>query len=150
MARPGNRKNMGKLLKPSSSVGLQSYDDSADIDGTGVDRTGYFGAMVVCKLGAASGSPSAQSITFKVEHSDDDTTYVDFAAADNGPNSDPVTAVLDADNELGKINLNLEVAKKYVRVVVDSANSSFTGGSSPANYVSADIVLCEKDEGLEA
>ena len=151
MSRPGNRKNMGKLLKPQSSIGIQNYDHSGDITGTGVDRTGYFAAVAHCKVGTATGSPTTQDLVFKVQHSDELASgYVDFPASDNGPNSDPTTVTISADDSLGKLNLNLEVAKKYLRLVLDQSASDLSGGTSPAIDVSADFVLAVKDEGLES
>lgn len=104
---------------------------SATANGTAVDKQllQYSEAILVLESGAASGSPSAISVTAKLQESDDNSTWTDVT---------DLTKVEAASKELTAASSVLTLAfrpkglKRYVRAVVTSA---LTGGSSPTIYV---------------
>jgi hypothetical protein len=126
-----NSKDIGAYIKPVLSIAPVSTDGSADVNGSGVDRLGYYSGVVVCLAGAASGSPSAQSLVFQLEESSDNSAFTAVSGQ---------TVTIEADDTLGKLNFDASGLKRYLRVVCTDA-SAFTGGSSPANDISALIVL---------
>ena len=98
-----------------------------------VDTMGYNTAMVVIEVGAASGSPTAQTVDAKVQESDDGSTGwtdVDGAAITQ------ITA--DDQSALIRVEGLGTGRKRYLRVL---ATVGFTGGTSPAIPVTASIAL---------
>ena len=126
-----NSKDIGAYIKPALSIAPVSTDGSADVNGSGIDRVGYYSGVVVCAVGAASGSPSAQSIVFQLEESSDNSTFAAVAGA---------TVTITADDTLGELDVDLSARKRYLRVVCTNA-TAFTAGTTPANIVTANIVL---------
>lgn len=126
-----SQKDIGAYIKPVLSIAPVSTDGSADVNGAGVDRVGYYSGVVVCSTGAASGSPSAQSIVFQLQESSDNSTFTAVSGA---------TVTITADDTLGELDVDLSARKRYLRVVCTDA-TAFTAGTSPANTVTASIVL---------
>ncbi len=126
-----SQKDIGAYIKPALSIAPVSTDGSADVSGSGIDRVGYYSGVVVCAIGAASGSPSAQSIVFQLEESSDNSTFAAVAGA---------TVTITADDTLGELDVDLSARKRYLRVVCTDA-TAFTAGTTPANIVTASIVL---------
>lgn len=121
------------ILTTNVGIPITKDDDfSADVNGSGIDRQGYWSAVVTATLGTASGSPSAQTARFKVQESSDNSTWSDI---------DGATVDITADDTAGEIDLNLQGTERYIRVVFDASNSSFTGGSSPTNDFVATVTL---------
>lgn len=134
-------KDIGAIITVDLSIPINNVDASSDVEGLSVprylDKTNDLGApalsaVVVCSTGAASGSPSAQSHTFVVQESSDESTWTAVSGA---------TLVIESDNTEGTLNLDLTEREGYLRVLYDSSASSFTGGSTPANDVHATIIL---------
>lgn len=89
--------------------------DSDDNDGAAINLVAegqYHSGVVFCYSGAATGTPSAQSVVFTLEESDDDVSYT--AVKDSDGNN--LTATLDADNEFAKISFFPNQCKQYIRV----------------------------------
>ena len=134
-----NGKDIGAFVKAAGVLAPQSVDASADANGTGVDRLANglpLSCVAVVQTGTASGSPSAQSHVFKVQHADDDGsgsagTYADLTDA---------TVTVTADATLSSFDVDLSGAKQWIRLMYDES-SAFTGGSSPATYVSGCLLL---------
>ena len=123
-------KTLYDAVKPEISVRAQSA--STSVNGSSVDTQGYNNAFVQCDVGAASGSPTAQSVTYKVQESSDNSTFTDISGA--------VTSAITANNKSAQINLiglGLNIAR-YIRVV---ATISFTGGTTPAIPVASSVLL---------
>lgn len=114
--------------QPSGITSYTAYNSSAGI---------YDSANVLLAVGAVTGAPTTQSTTIKVQHSDDATFATDV-------NDAPASAYLDsiptltADNSSANFDIDLVGLKRYIRVV---ATVSFTGGTTPAQYVASSIVL---------
>ncbi len=86
--------------------------------------------------GAASGSPTAQTVATKLQDSADGSTgWADVSGA--------AATDLTADDTEDEVDIDLSGAKRYVRVV---ATISFTGGTTPSIPVAATLVLAGKDE----
>jgi len=126
-----SQKDIGAYIKPALSIAPVSTDGSADVNGSGVDRVGYYSGVVICSTGAASGSPSAQSVVFQLEESSDNSTFTAVSGA---------TVTIIADDTLGELDVDLSARKRYLRVVCTDA-TALTGGTTPANFVTASIVL---------
>lgn len=125
------------VLCTNSSISIQETDASVDINGTSVDGARYGSCVVVAQAGAASGAPSAQSLVFQVQESSDDSTWTSVSGQ---------TLTVDADNEILELDIDLRERQRYIRVILDASESSFTGGSTPANDIAAHVVLGGKDE----
>ena len=120
-------RHVGSLIKVVKAV--NPTNATADVTGSSVDRTDYLSGVLHLACGAASGAPTAQSVSAKIQHSDDGSTWADAGIA---------TSALTANNSEVELDVNLAGLKKYVRVVV---LVSFTGGTSPAIPVAATLVL---------
>ena len=132
------RNDIGAYVLPTNnSISIQNTDASADVDGTSVDCAGYGSCVVVAQAGAATGSPTAQSLVFQVQESSDDSTWTAVAGA---------TLTVDADNEILRLDLDLRERQRYIRVILDASESSFTGGTSPANDIASNIILGGSNE----
>ena len=113
------------------SVRPQSASAGA-VNGSGVDTKGYNSGMAIIEVGAASGSPTAQTVDAKIQESDDNATWTDVSGA--------TITQITADNKSAQIRVEGlgTNRKRYLRVVT---TVGFTGGTSPAIPVSAHIVL---------
>lgn len=113
-------------------ISIQEVDAGTDVNGSGIDRKDYMSCTVVATLGAASGSPSAQTHEFIVEESSDNSSFTAITGA---------TITLTADDSAGEVDIDLQGKERYIRVTYDASESSFTGGSSPANDIAAVVIL---------
>lgn len=105
------------------------------IAGAAIDRTGFYSCVLHGACGAASGSPSAQSVIHKLQDSADGSTgWNDFAPA--------VAPALTADNAEVELDVDLAGAKRFIRGV---AVVALTGGSTPAIPVAQTLVLGGSD-----
>ena len=125
--------DIGAALRAVQTIEIGSTDASADVDGDAVDRLGYLSAKILAKTGAATGTPDAQSLVFQLQESD--ASGSGYVAVDGA------TITIAADDTLSVLDVDLSARKRYLRVILDASESSFTGGSSPANDISCDIVL---------
>lgn len=136
------------MVQPStvSSVAIQSLTGSSAVNGDGIDTAQSFIAdaiMVHVRAEIASGSPSAATVAWALQESNDNGVSDAFAAAtDNtgtaiGATLNVKTAAQDSYARVEGINLrqnSLSAApyggrKRYLRIVLTPA---FTGGSTPA------------------
>lgn len=119
--------------QPSNVVAYTAVNDAA----------GIYGSAVVCvNTGACTGTPDAQSTTFKVQHGtkSDGSDMADVPATayiDSNGSSAAVPAIV-ADNSAANISVNLEGLGRYIRVV---ATLAFTGGTTPKQFVAASAAL---------
>lgn len=84
------------------------------------------------KVGAATGSPTAQGVALKVQ-TGDQLDGSDFTDVDGD-----TIAALTANSAEAEMNLDLNPYKRYFRVVT---TTTFTGGTSPAIPVAVSVVL---------
>lgn len=110
---------------------------SATRNSAAIDRQNYLSAVLVATTGAATGSPTGIAVDAKVQDSADGSTgwadYVDPTTEATAAIA-PVTAV----NTLGKTNVNLSGAKRYIRVVETVA---LTAGTSPTIGIASHVIL---------
>lgn len=105
-------------------------DPSLPINGTGVDLTGFDGALVVINAGTIGGTGSP-SQTFEVQESDDNSS---FTAVANGEldGTEPVVAAAN-DEQLHLIGY--KGIKRYIRVAITAK-----AGTTPALVADAIVV----------
>lgn len=119
----------GASIKSVLGVAPQS-SQAATVNGAAIDRAGYMGALVTGLTGTATGSPTTQSTTYKVQDSADGSTgWADYNTS---------ATALTANDGVKEISVDLRGAKKYIRVV---AVVAFTGGSTPAQLIGATVGL---------
>lgn len=122
--------DVGAYVKPViGNVPVASA--AATLNGSSIDRSGYHSCVLFAQSGAATGSPTAQTLDAKIQDSDDGSTgWADVTGAAITQN----TAV----NSSAKKSVNLQAVKRYTRVV---ATVAFTAGTSPTLGVSTAVVL---------
>ena len=112
----------------------------ADANGTGVDTQGFENVAIVVDTGVEGITLSGTNkIEFELEHSDDDSTYVDASSADvNGTlGAGGLFLTLDANAETPQISeIEYLGTKRYVRVV-----ANFSGTHGTATPISAFVIL---------
>jgi hypothetical protein len=86
-----------KGIKVTNSV-------AATINGTYVDRQDYQSCVLVCQCGDASGSPTAQTVDCKLQHST--ATGSGFVDVTNG-----AITQITADDSLAYVDVNLSTSK---------------------------------------
>lgn len=107
--------------------------------GTGIDRTGFNSCVLIGKVGAVTGAPSAQTADFKLQHSDTlGGTYTDFTPTVPKPGGTGAVAQLTAVQSIKKRTIDLKSAHRFVRAFVTVA---LTGGSSPTLFSDATLVF---------
>jgi hypothetical protein len=138
----------------ASSVAVQSISGSSAVNQDSVDTAKVFVAesiMVHVRAEIASGSPSAATLTWKLQESDDNSTFVD--AKDNtgtviGATMNVHTAAVDSYARVEGIMLqsvgsntepstNAGGRKRYLRLVYTPA---FTSGTSPAILAYGEVI----------
>lgn len=132
------QRDVGALVKVLK--GTPPADASAGtVNGAAIDRNAYgraLSAVLHHCCGAASGTPSTQTVDTKLQDSADGSTgWADIA--------DAAAAQLTADSTEAEVSVNLETAKRYIRVVQVVA---FTGGTTPAIEVASTVVLGGPDK----
>jgi hypothetical protein len=122
------RSNIGAYIKAVASI-LPVASAAATVNGVAINRAGYESCLMVSDTGLSTGSPSAYSVTPKLQHSaDGSTNWTDFQAG---------TAIA-ADSTTTQTAIDLSLALAWVRVVHTVA---FTGGTSPAVPNQATVIL---------
>ena len=129
-----NIKDIGAYIKAVAGIGPQNAADGATVNGSGVDRQGLRSCVVAAHVGAVTGAPTATSIQFKLQKSDDNSTFTDVSGAS--------TTITAADSS-AELDLDISGLKRYVRVV---AAVSFTGGTSPTADIAATLILGGADK----
>lgn len=138
-------KDIGASIEVGGVLVAESNDAGSDINGTAYRRSTNgrpLSAVAFAATGSATGSPSAQSHTFVVQHADDDgsgspDTFANLTDADGND----VEIVITADDTLTEVDVDLSGAKDHVRLIYDASESSFTAGTSPENILSGGIVF---------
>ena len=127
--------DIGSFIKPVEGILPQATDGAADVNGAAYDRLGFNSGVIAASVGASTGAPTAVSVVFKLQESDDGSTgWTDVADA---------SVTIDAENTIGDVNLKLAGTKQYVRVV---ATAALTGGTSPTLQIGASLVLGGAEE----
>ncbi len=126
--------NIGALIKAVPGVAPAAQSAGA-VNGAAIDRLGYLSCVLAVITGAVTGTPSAQSSTCQIEHSDD-------GLSNWGALTGAQVAVTGA-NSIGQVDVDLSGAKRYIRVVNTTA---FTGGTTPTLASGATVVLGGADK----
>lgn len=124
----------------ATRIGIDPAARSAGTaNGTGIDRTGFNSVLLVGQTGAETGSPTARTVDFKIQHSDVvGSGYVDFTPSIPNPGGTGALAQIAAVSTIKKRSIDLKTAKQFIRVF---ATTAFTGGTSPTLLSSATLVL---------
>lgn len=119
--------------QPTSITAYTAVNDSAGI---------YNTAVVGVATGVSTGAPTAQSVTYKLQHgtlaNGSDMVDVPASAYVDSNGSSATVSPITADSSNSYIGVNLEGLNRYIRVV---AVLAFTGGTSPAQFVGAFVSL---------
>ncbi len=128
-------RNIGAFVK--TQAGIDPEDSAAQtINGAAIDRQGYLSSVLHHACGAASGSPTAQTVATKLQDSADGSTgWADVSGA--------AATDLTADDTEDEVDIDLSGAKRYLRA---ATTVSFTAGTTPSIPVAATLVLAGKDE----
>ncbi len=138
--------NVGALAVPTSGVRPQNAS-AGTINGAVLDRMAHnmpLSCVLHQNLGAIGGAPTTTSVITKLQDSADNTTFADYAPA-NQNSVVQACAALTATNTDNTANINLSSARRYIRAVTTVA---FTGGTSPTALVAATLVIA--GENLDA
>ena len=129
--------NVGSFVVPVISVFPESAA-AGTVNGTSIDRA-LHNMSQSCVLhqvvGAESGAPTTASVQTKLQDSPDNSTWSDYKA---GTANVQQTAALTAANSENTAAIDLTAANRFIRAVSAVA---FTGGTSPAILLAADIIL---------
>jgi len=120
----------------------QALSGSSDVNGIEIDTQAVGQkarmAQFLFAVGAATGTPSAVSINFRLQHTaTTGSGYADFADTDV---VESLGKALTAVNTSNTINVELAGTKRFVRIV---ATPTFTGGTSPTIQATASARLGE-------
>lgn len=124
-------KKLGESIKTVAGINPVALA-AGSVNGLVIDRTGFYDAAVHLKVGAATGAPTEQGVSLKMQTGDasDGSDMVDVAG--------DVIEALTTDNAEKKLNIDLSGYKQYLRVVT---TVTFTGGTSPTIPVAVSVVL---------
>ena len=124
-------KKFGETSKLTAAIAPGVFA-AGDLTPIVIDRLGFEDAIVHVKVGAASGTPTAQSVALKLQTGD--------AAAGSDMADVPGDAVpaLTADNLEAELNLDLAGYKRYLQVIPTVA---FTAGTTPKIPLAVTVAL---------
>lgn len=129
------RSDIGSFIKPVKGIN-PANQAAGTVNGAAIDRQRYGSCTLHLAVGAATGSPTAQTVDAKLQDSADGSTgWADLTGA--------AVTQRTADNTEAEVDANLAGAKQYIRAVVVVA---FTAGTSPAIPIAATVVLGGADE----
>ncbi len=129
-------RNIGSIVVPVTSVFPESAS-AGTINGAGIDRTlhNLAGSCVLHQIvGADSGAPTTLSVQSTLQHSPDNSTWSNYEIGTTVQQTAALTAV-SSENTAA---IDLTGAYRFIRAVTVIA---FTGGTTPAVLVAADIIL---------
>jgi len=122
-------RDVGGSVKTLMGIAPVVKTADATINGPGIDRRGYEGAVFCLEVGA-KGDQTGHTVDCKIQESDDNSSWSDVSGA--------TFTQITTENTHGELNLNLQGRKRYVRMVV---TITITGGSSPSIAVGGTVVL---------
>ena len=121
-------KDMYHNLSPAVSVPVLLRNGNATVNGTGIDLTGYEGALVEF----VSGTLTDGSLACSLEDSPDNSAWAAVVAADCIDSIASVTLALTEDSLVEKIGYI--GGKRYIRAVI-TQSAATTGGTYGANVI---------------
>ena len=127
-----------RSIKDEISVAASVLPQSAPagtINGAAIDRYAFSdpqSAVIHHMAGAVSGAPTAVSIATVLQDSPDGASgWANVASV-------PAPAALTAANTEANVGVDLSGARRYLRLVT---TVGFTGGTSPAAVLAADVIM---------
>ena len=124
------RKDIGAYVKAQAGINPQD-SAAATLNGAAIYRQDFDSCVLHAACGAATGTPTAQTVDDKPHDSPDVTSgWADIAGA--------AITQITADNGEAEKDVTLSGAKRYIRAVV---TVGFTGGTTPKIPVAATVVL---------
>jgi hypothetical protein len=138
MSRPYNIASLA-TVKDALKAAAQPAAAGFSLLGISVDRgrEGFESAMLIVSTGLATGTPSAVSITARLQDSADGTTFADVPVSES-PLNPAVQLVVGAVSSRGYLPVVLTPLRRFIRVVFTVA---FTGGTSPTILMDAKWLL---------
>jgi hypothetical protein len=130
------QRNIGSLVVPVTSVFPESAA-AGTINGSSIDRTQHNlpnSCVLHQVVGVESGTPTTTSVQTTLQHSPDNSTWSNYQIGTTVQQ----TAALTAANSENTVAIDLTGAYRFIRAVTTVA---FTGGTSPAALIAADIIL---------
>lgn len=130
------QRNVAAILLAIASVRSQSA--SAAVNGNSIDRFAHSvpgSCLLHQDLGAVTGSPTAVSVVTVLQDSADGVTFANYLP--DGVNVAQTPAATAADTD-AQVAVDLTAARRYIRAVT---TPTFTGGTSPAALVAANVIL---------
>jgi hypothetical protein len=137
MADMVTQRNIGAYITGVTSVAPQS-STAQTINGSSIDREARnmpLSMVLHTVVGADSGSPSALSVQSTLQHSPDNSTWVNYQPDGANDATAPALTAVSTENEL---DIDLTMANRYIRI---KTVVGFTGGTSPAIEVAALAIL---------
>lgn len=121
-------------IKPVKCFAPASNDGTA-ITGTAIDRLGAQSMVLAFQAAAPTGTPTAATTAITI--TDCDTSSGTYAAFLTVASALDISAAVDE-----AYHISLQGAKRYIKVNVDS---TYTGGTTPANVLAASAILGDYD-----
>jgi hypothetical protein len=122
---PGFATTGGVSHKPGTALSGGSANN-----GAGVDMGGGVGNVVGLFLtGDNTGSPTSVALAYKLQESDDNSTFTDISGA-----TASLAASASANNSVATYIVTGKRSKRYVRAV---ATPTFVGGTSPTQPIAS-------------
>lgn len=126
-----------------SAVGIQSLTGSSAVNGDSIDTGTVFDAdsiMVHIRTEIASGSPSAATVAWALQESNDNGNTDAFAAAKDNTGTaigSTITTKTVAADTYARIEGVMVNRKRYLRIVLTPA---YTSGTSPATLAFVEYI----------
>lgn len=130
-----SRNDIGAYVATKFSLAPQSMAASATANGSSVDRLGASSAVLVGLAGAATGTPTGVSVTYKIQDSADGSTFADVTSITDDVELTAVSSAVELDVDLTGL-------RRYIRVV---ATTALTGGTTPTILVAGCLILGGQD-----
>lgn len=130
--------NIGHKVKTVLSI-VPVSQAAGTVEGTSTDRLNFQSCRIAGMVGSVINDPSSQSVTFKLQHSDDDVTFTDVTGGG-------VTAIT-ADDTITHLDFDLGGTKRYVRLY---ATVAFTGGVPAPSIPIAGLLILGGSTSLRA
>lgn len=130
--------HLASLFKAILNLPVKANSTTNDEDGTGIDLVAegqFHSGAALCQIGAATGSPSAVTVAFTLEESDDNTAWTTAKNSDGDDATVTVTGLTAAQKTIDFFPNQL---KQYLRL---NRTVTITGGSSPTVPTAGTILL---------
>lgn len=127
--------NIGAFIKPFLGIKATNAGAAVTVTGAVIDRTGFSSMVLHGFCGDAAGSPTAQTVDFRLQQSP--TSGGSFADV-----TDEVLTQLTADNTAAERDIDLSGLDNFIKVICDIV---LTGGSTPTIPVGSSVILGGSD-----